>query len=77
MKELAAMLVREVPSEKAVNCLTRTKHFGGTVVHNSVGSRWELTFALRTRIRRKRRLQCTFQVKFSFVHVPLATQSGS
>jgi hypothetical protein len=48
VKELAARLVREVPSEKAVNCLTNT-----TVVHNSVGSRWESTFALRTRIPKK------------------------
>ena len=60
MKELAARLVREVPSEKAVNCLTRTNRFGRTVVHNSDGSRWESTFALRTRISKKTTLAMYF-----------------
>ena len=55
MKELAARLVSEVPSEKAVNCLTRT-----TIVHNSVGSRWESTFALRTRLSKKTTLAMHF-----------------
>jgi hypothetical protein len=36
VKEFAARLVREVASEKAVNCLAHTIYFGGALEHTQI-----------------------------------------